>query len=487
MCVLIAIRGNRKKSIKINSFKEYNTLFDKALESIERREIFEALTTNGMGVAAANDDDEAIKICNLSIINGAIAAGITGSGPAICIICYEKEVEKLSGIIKRYDMDLIKTTFYSFSGGGNIMGMGLGDKLRITLFGESHGKCVGVLIEGMPPGTEIDNEKLANDIKNRRPGRKGLSTRKELDECEILSGVHEGVATGWPILLITKNSDVKSSDYSFLPDQPRPGHADMVEYIRSGGVNDPRGGGSQSARLTFGIVAAGSQVRNMLENVGWKCEAHLLRVGKISAKQLLELNKESSPERSVNMEKLNCKDKEAAEKMSDYLEEIRMSKDTIGSVVELLIEGLPIGLGEPWFDGLEPSLARGLMAIPGARAVEFSHGVNSSLMRGSEHNDEWINGEEKPTLKNSGKKLVDGALGGRSTGSPMSIKIHFKPPSSIPREQFTLHLPSNEIRSLKVGGRHDPVLGPRAVPVVEAVAMLIIADLGIIGEYIKHN
>ncbi|MFL2957364.1 MAG: chorismate synthase, partial [Candidatus Thalassarchaeaceae archaeon] len=301
------------------------------------------------------------------------------------------------------------------------MGMGLGEKLRITLFGESHGKCVGVLIEGMPPGTEIDNEKLANDIKNRRPGRKGLSTRKELDECEILSGVHEGVATGWPILLLTKNSDVKSSDYSFLPDQPRPGHADMVEYIRSGGANDPRGGGSQSARLTFGIVAAGSQVRNMLANVGWKCEAHLLRVGKISAKHLFELNKESSPEQSINMKKLNCKDIEAAEKMSDYLEEIRMSKDTIGSVVELLIEGLPIGLGEPWFDGLEPSLARGLMAIPGARAVEFSHGVNSSLMRGSEHNDEWINGEEKPTLKNSGKKLVDGALGGRSTGTPMSV------------------------------------------------------------------
>ncbi len=367
------------------------------------------------------------------------------------------------------------------------MGMGLGEKLRITLFGESHGKCVGVLIEGMPPGTEIDNEKLANDIKNRRPGRKGLSTRKELDECEILSGVHEGVATGWPILLLTKNSDVKSSDYSFLPDQPRPGHADMVEYIRSGGANDPRGGGSQSARLTFGIVAAGSQVRNMLANVGWKCEAHLLRVGKISAKHLFELNKESSPEQSINMKKLNCKDIEAAEKMSDYLEEIRMSKDTIGSVVELLIEGLPIGLGEPWFDGLEPSLARGLMAIPGARAVEFSHGVNSSLMRGSEHNDEWINGEEKPTLKNSGKKLVDGALGGRSTGTPMSVKIHFKPPSSIPKEQFTLHLPSNEIRSLKVGGRHDPVLGPRAAPVVEAVAMLIIADLGIIGEYIRYN
>jgi chorismate synthase len=199
------------------------------------------------------------------------------------------------------------------------------------------------------------------------------------------------------------------------------------------------------------------------------------------------MNKENSLERSVNMEKLNCKDREAAEKMSKYLEEIRMSKDTIGSVVELSIKGLPIGVGEPWFDGLEPSLARGLMAIPGARAVEFSHGVNSSLMRGSEHNDEWVNNEGKPILKGSENRVVEGALGGRSTGSPMSIKIHFKPPSSIPREQFTLHLPSNEVRSLKVGGRHDPVLGPRAVPVVEAVAMLIIADIGIIGGYINYD
>jgi len=365
------------------------------------------------------------------------------------------------------------------------MGMNLGEKLRITLFGESHGECVGVLIEGMPPGTKIDNEKLANDIKRRRPGRKGLSTRKELDKCEILSGVHEGVATGWPILLLTRNSDVKSSDYSFLPNQPRPGHADMVEYVRSGGSNDPRGGGSQSARLTFGIVAAGSQVRSMLESVGWKCNAHLLRVGDISARPLFEIRKEGNLDESNNMIKLNCKDEEAADKMSDYLEKIRMSKDTIGSVVELLIEDLPIGVGEPWFDGLEPSLARGLMAIPGARAVEFSHGVNASVMRGSEHNDEWIAGEVNPLLKGSEEGLADGALGGRSTGAPMSVKIHFKPPSSIPQEQFTLHLPSNEVRSLKVGGRHDPVLGPRAVPVVEAVAMLIISDLGIIGEYIK--
>jgi len=365
------------------------------------------------------------------------------------------------------------------------MGMTLGDRLRVTLFGESHGSCVGALIQGMPAGAPIDRESLAKDIASRRPGRRGLSMRKELDNCEILSGVHNGFATGWPILLLTRNLDVKSSDYSFLPDQPRPGHADMVENIRSKGANDPRGGGSQSARLTFGIVAAGSQMRQILDNIGWKCSAHLHKVGDISAKALFDLDRDAHLDPESDMGRLNCRDFEVAPIMSDYIEKIRMDKDTIGSVVELLIEGLPIGMGEPWFDGIEPALARGLMAIPGARAVEFSQGVESSSMLGSEHNDTWIYDKNMPILKGSDNGDADGALGGRATGAPLSVRIHFKPPSSIPKEQFTLHLPSKEVRSLKIGGRHDPILGPRAAPVVEAVAMLVIADLGVIGNYIK--
>ena len=143
------------------------------------------------------------------------------------------------------------------------MGMGLGDTLRVTLFGESHGQCVGALVEGIPPGTPIDNESLARDLSTRTPGRKGMSSRSELDNCEIFSGIHEGKATGWPVLMLARNDDAKSSDYGFLPEHPRPGHADMVEAIRNEGHNDPRGGGSQSARLTLGIVAAGSQARSL--------------------------------------------------------------------------------------------------------------------------------------------------------------------------------------------------------------------------------
>jgi chorismate synthase len=365
-----------------------------------------------------------------------------------------------------------------------MMGMGLGDHLKVTLFGESHGKCVGALIEGIPPGTEIDMQALSDDLSRRRPGRKGMSSRLEPDECEILSGVHNGKATGWPLLMLVRNFDARPSDYGFLPDHPRPGHADMVEEIRSRGSNDPRGGGSQSARLTLGLVSAGSQVRALLDRAGWSCNAHLSRVGDVEARPLMQFNKSGSLEDDSDMSRLNCRDPEAAIKMAEVIKKVRSEKDSIGSVVELLIQGLPIGVGEPWFDGIEPSLARGLMAIPGARAIEFSNGFEASKMKGSENNDMWLPGPESPVLEGSDIGEPDGALGGRSTGAPIRVLIHFKPPSSLPREQFTLHLPSNETKALKVGGRHDPVIGPRAAPVVEAVAMLVICDLGLMGGFL---
>ena len=197
-----------------------------------------------------------------------------------------------------------------------------------------------------------------------------------------MSGVYEGKATGWPILMLTMNSDAKSRDYSFLPDHPRPGHADLVESVRSDGTADLRGGGSQSARLTFGLVAAGSQARTLLDNVGWSCCAHLHSVGEVKSRPLFDLERKTPLNPSSDSGRLNCRDTEAAKSMSHEIELVRKDRDTIGSVVELLIEGLPIGVGEPWFDGIEPSLARALMAIPGARAIEFSHGTRSSTMRG---------------------------------------------------------------------------------------------------------
>ena len=199
------------------------------------------------------------------------------------------------------------------------MGMSLGDNIRVTLFGESHGPSVGALLEGIPAGTNIDNDALVRELERRKPGRKGMSRRLEADQCEILSGVYEGRATGWPILIVARNNDAKSSDYGFLPDHPRPGHADMVEIERSGGAADLRGGGSQSARLTLGLVAAASQTRQLLSQRGIHVRAHLYTVGDSQSRSLLDLNQIDETQKE-SMQRLNCLDPEAADLFSSVIE-----------------------------------------------------------------------------------------------------------------------------------------------------------------------
>ena len=342
------------------------------------------------------------------------------------------------------------------------MGMSLGENIRVTLFGESHGAAVGALLEGVPPGIEVNIERLIQDLESRRPGRRLLSARAEPDECEILSGVYNSKTTGYPILLLVRNKDAKSKDYGFLPDHPRPGHADLPEAERTSGAADLRGGGTQSGRLTLGLVAAGSVARELIGDA--LVEAHCSQIGPIKGKI-------DSVRDGEACDVLNCNDPEAAKEMFALVKTLRKQGDSVGSSVECWISNLPIGLGEPWFEGLEPALARGLMAIPAARAVEFGRGKDVVGMHGSEHNDAW--GIEQTPIGNN----PDGALGGMSTGAPLKIQVHFKPPSSISKSQMTLHLPSGEMRELQIGGRHDPVIAPRAAPVVEAVCRLILADL----------
>lgn len=327
------------------------------------------------------------------------------------------------------------------------MRMSLGENMIVTLFGESHGPAVGALIEGMPANVEFDLEQLITDMVSRRPGSGLASKRKESDDVEILSGVNNGKTTGMPILLLIRNQDVRSKDYSFLPYQPRPGHVDHPINIKTEGAADLRGGGSFSARLTAGLVAASSISRNIIPD-DWKIEATVGALGGIEGDEGIAL-----------------------------AEQARKAGDSLGSRVDLVITGLPIGLGEPWFDGLEPALARALMAIPAARAVEFGRGVKAGEMRGSQHNDKW--GE--------GMKLdegADGALGGMASGAPIHVRITFKPPSGISLPQETFNQISGMMEELAIKGRHDPVIAPRARPVVEAVARLVIADLGIQGGYI---
>lgn len=328
------------------------------------------------------------------------------------------------------------------------MRMRVGSNLVVTLFGESHGPAVGALIEGYPSGHRIDAEQLLFDMDSRKPGTSRLaSMRKESDKVEILSGVYEGNSTGLPILLLIKNEDVKSKDYSFLPNLPRPGHVDHPIDIKTDGYADLRGGGSFSARLTAGLVAAGSLSRSILPK-DWKIEA---KVGALGGLEGVE-----------------------AEALAS---QVKKAGDSLGSRVDLTISGLPVGFGEPWFDGIEPVLARALMAIPAARAVEFGRGVESGVMRGSEHNDAWQDGM-------SLKPGADGALGGMATGAALKVRITFKPPSGISMPQTTFNKAKNSMDELQIKGRHDPVIAPRARPVVEAVARLVIADLAIKGGYI---
>jgi len=351
------------------------------------------------------------------------------------------------------------------------MEMTLGKRLRVTIFGESHGKGVGVLIQGIPAGITIDETIIAKKLSKRRPGRELASARKEADICDIKSGTYNSKTTGYPVLLWIKNQDIKSKDYSFLPEIPRPGHADLPSHIRSKGNADLRGGGSHSGRLTAPLVAAAGLIHNLRIELGFEVFSQVCTIGNLNANPIL-INEEELI-RTKAMKLTNCNDKKVAEQMYDLIKSTSKLGDSIGSSVEVAISGLPIGIGEPWFDGLEPALARALMAIPAARAIEFGEGIKVVNMRGSEHNDSWKDENGDPRLSLD----ADGALGGFSTGAPLRIKVHFKPPSSISKTQTTLNISSGSQEELVVSGRHDPVIGPRAAPVVQAVCELVIADL----------
>ncbi|RJU83106.1 MAG: chorismate synthase [Candidatus Poseidoniales archaeon] len=358
------------------------------------------------------------------------------------------------------------------------MHMHLGERIRLSLFGTSHGPRVGALLTGVPKGIVLDTQAIQRAMDTRRPGGRYASKRKEPDIVEFRSGIEDGKTTGDEIEISIANKDAKSRDYSFLPDHPRPGHQDMVMHKRTNGEADLRGGGSSSARLTAALVASAALLSPLLEPLGIQCEAHVGAIGTVEA-----LSMDDCPPRWENedCQEMRCRDPAAASKMVETVEQHRMNRNSIGSRVDLQITGVPLGLGEPWFDGLEPALARAMMSIPAARGVVFGRGFDVVQMSGLEHNDAWGGSSEHPKLL--GVK-PDGVLAGLATGSPIHVSIAFKPPSSIASEQHTLNLASGNVEPLVVGGRHDPVLGPRAVAVVEAMAQIVLTDLALRGGFL---
>lgn len=350
----------------------------------------------------------------------------------------------------------------------------LGHLFRIMSFGESHGRCVGVVLDGCPAGLKLCRDDIQRELDRRRPGQSLItSSRSEADQVEMLSGVFNGFTTGAPICMLVWNRAHDPSEYVERRWTPRPGHADLPAHMKYGGFNDYRGGGRFSGRITAGYVMAGAIAKELLKRaLGVKVLAHTKEIGGIKARTLsvdeIRNNIDGNPVR--------CGDPEAAERMVNAILEASASEDSLGGAVECTALNLPPGVGEPVFGTLEGELSKALFAIPAAKAVEFGLGRQFSSIRGSESNDVYIIKDGKVTTETN---RCGGILGGISVGTPIVCSVSFKPTPSIKKMQRTVDFQRMEETVLEIRGRHDPCIVPRAVPVVESVVALVLADLSL--------
>jgi chorismate synthase len=350
-----------------------------------------------------------------------------------------------------------------------------GNSIKYSIFGESHGKAIGINIDGLPPGIKLDLQYIQSEMERRAPGRNEFSTpRKEADSFEILSGYFNEHTTGAPLCALIWNSNQHSKDYDELKDAMRPGHADYSGNIKYSGFNDYRGGGHFSGRITAPLVFAGAVAKQILRKKGIIIGSHLYCIGniydipfdmtKIDSDYLAELLKKSFP----------VLDEEKGSAMKNLILEAKEESDSVGGMIEAAVLNLPAGIGSPFFDSLESTLAHLLFSVPAVKGVEFGAGFNISEMRGSEANDELYieDGKVKTATNNNG-----GILGGITNGMPVIFRTAIKPTSSIGKIQKTIDISKGENTELKVVGRHDPCIVQRAVPVVEAAAAMAVLDL----------
>ncbi len=354
------------------------------------------------------------------------------------------------------------------------MKMSFGEALRLTLFGSSHGSEVGCVLEGLPAGAPVSPERIQQELDRRRPyGRRLATRRRETDQLQLLSGVTEGRASGGPLVARVPNEDVRRAPYVPLEDTPRPGHADFPARMRYGDLLDLSGGGIFSGRMTVGLVIAGAAVRPWLESQGVSVVAFTRSIHTVDAPEPDPSVPPGVLAERARAHETGCPEAGVAESMARAIEEARRSGDSVGGVVEARAYGLPVGLGEPFFDSLEGSLAHALYAIPAVKGVEFGEGFRAARMFGSEHNDAFERqGDRVVTRTNH----AGGILGGLTTGMPVVVRVAVKPTSSIAREQDTVSLSTGRAEKLVVKGRHDPCIVPRAVPVVENVCAFVLAD-----------
>jgi chorismate synthase len=354
------------------------------------------------------------------------------------------------------------------------MGNSFGRIFRISTFGESHGLGLGLVIDGCPAGLPIDEDFIRNEMQRRKPGQSKITTqRKEEDDFQILSGVFEGKSTGTPIGMVIMNTDQKSKDYGHIADKFRPSHADYT-YFEKYGIRDYRGGGRSSARETAARVAAGAIAKLMLRHYGISVQAYVSQVGDLKLeKSYLELNLSTTEDNIVR-----CPDSEMAEKMITYIDEVRKSRDTVGGIVSCVAKGVPPGIGEPVFDRLHAELGKAMLSINAVKGFEYGSGFGGVKMRGSAHNDAFYQEGDKVRTKTN---YSGGIQGGISNGEDIYFNVAFKPVATIMQDQNSLN-EAGESVTVSGKGRHDPCVVPRAVPIVEAMAALVLADYLLISR-----
>ena len=315
---------------------------------------------------------------------------------------------------------------------------------RLEIFGESHGYCVGVVIDGCPPGIPVSETDFKNDIERRKGGQKGTTPRIESDSPKIISGIYNNVTTGSPLTIIFENNNINSEDYKSFENHPRPGHADFTAFKKYNGLNDPRGGGHFSGRLTLPVVAAGVIAKKIISEVS------------VSAK-VVEAGGSANIEQAI--------------------ENAMSSNDSIGGIIECVAEGMPVGWGEPFFDSIESNISHLSFSIPAVKGIEFGLGFRSAKIKGSEMNDLLLDEQGKTSSNNAG-----GISGGISNGNPLVIRMAVKPTSSIKLAQETFHLGENKIKEMKIMGRHDSCIALRIPVIAEAIAAIALADFKLLSK-----
>ena len=348
----------------------------------------------------------------------------------------------------------------------------IGKEFVITCFGESHGRCVGAIIDGCPAGLPIAEEDIQKELDKRLPQKKEIvSARREKDAVELLSGVYEGFTTGAPICVLVWNKEVISDDYDSIRHTPRPGHADYPAKIKYLGFNDHRGGGRFSGRLTVAFVMAGAIAKKLLTLAGIEVLAYTTEIGGVKMASIPSLEDIRTKTYGSSV---RCPEPKVAEKMEETILNAKKMGDSVGGIVECIASNVLVGIGEPVFDSLDAELAKMLFNVPAVKGVEFGVGFETARLKGSENNDSYIihNGEIEAVTNNAG-----GVLGGLSSGMPIVVRVAVKPTPSISKKQKTVDMLNMADTTIQVKGRHDSCVVPKAVPVVEASVAVVLVDL----------